>query len=380
MSDVYGKAGGVFSGPDLIELARAERVVPCDNFSEDHINEASVDVTITGECYEVRFPVMPRQTLSQVHGGETVRSLLPMMGATRHDLSDPWRVGSTYLAKASMDLNFPPGLYGYFNAKSTSGRLFLFVRTFVDGVSGFDVGDLRHRGLSGEVWLVIQPLAFDVYPSMVECYSQLRVFDDDTRFRDRDLRDLLLSHDLLYRRKNGVAYKQGELGLFTHEGSALCTLFAKGEDPIGYVTKPIEETKPIDLSSRDLDPLEYFDLLYATQMIPGDDSSWGLVQEANRFVLVSTNEIISFPEYCAAELKPLARRNGEVITHYAGFMDPGFRGTVVLEMHAPRTVFLRHKQPIAEFLFERMRSNGGSYNKRGTYANQIKTRLPKQFK
>lgn len=378
MSNQVSLSVGAFAKSDLLSLVHAGRVVPSANFDESHINEASIDVTFTGECYKVCFLVMPRQA-----GSETVRSLLPMMGATPHNNRESWKVGETYLAKASIELNLPPGIYGYFNAKSTSGRLFNFVRAFVDGVSGFDVGDLRHQGLSGEVWLVIQPLTFDIMPSVQECYTQLRIFNGDTRFREEDLRELLLSQDLLYRRKNGEAYKQGDLGLFSHAGSVFCTLFAKGKLPIGYVAKKCHEA--IDLTCRNIDWRDYFDPVYAAQLISGDETSWGVILEAGRFYLLSTNEVIFIPEACAAELLPLARRNGEVITHYAGYIDPGFKGVVVLEMHAPRTVFLRHKQPIAEFLFEKMRAGddgkfGGSYNSRGTYAGQVETRLPKQFK
>src|SRR5258708_6061841 len=91
---------GAFAKNDLLDLVRAGRVVPLANFNKAHINEASIDVTITGECYKVRFPVMPRQS-----DNETVRSLLPMMGVASHDIATPWQVGETYIAKASIGLN-----------------------------------------------------------------------------------------------------------------------------------------------------------------------------------------------------------------------------------------------------------------------------------
>ncbi len=364
---------GVFPKSDLLTLIEKRRIIPGPTFSLSHVGEASVDVTVTSEVYSIERVLQPDQ-----RRGETVREILPMMGAKQIDADSILRVGSSYLAKASIDLNFPPGTYGFFNAKSTSGRLFVFVRTLADRIFMFDSADRRNEGYSGEIWLVIEPLAFPIVLNPKECFNQLRVFDGDTRFSEKGLRRLLQDEDLLFRRDSQEPYKQGGLSLFTHDGSVLCTLFAKSNEHIGYKTR-LGGVKAIDLSEKDLNPQKYFELVNAEQLIEGDDNSWGVNIEEGRYFLLCTNEMFKVPTTCSSELVALDRRLGDVFTHFAGYFDPGFFGTGTLEVFSPRTVFLRHKQPLARFVLESMRSEAPSYAARGTYAGQVATRLPKQF-
>lgn len=364
---------GTFSKNDLALLIEKRRIVPGATFSQSHVGEASVDVTVTDEVYRIDVVLQPDQRRN-----ETVRDLLPMMGAVPVHFGDTLRVGCSYVAKASVELNLPPGTYGFFNAKSTSGRLFVFVRALADRMFMFDSADRRNEGYSGEIWLVIEPLAFPIVLNAKECFNQLRIFDGDTRFGELELRQLLQSDDLLYRRTTQEPYKQGGLSLFTYDGSVLCTLFAKGKEHIGYRTRS-GNVDPIDLSCRNLDPLSYFEPVFAEQLVEGDMASWGVRIEASHYYLLCTNEVYHVPVTCSSELVALDRRLGDVFTHFAGYFDPGFFGSGTLEVFSPRTVFIRHKQPFARFILERMRSPTSSYADRGTYAGQIETKLPKQF-
>ena len=147
---------GVFSHDDISSLVEHGRIKALDTFLFDHINNASLDITVGFEMYEVEAVVKPR------HQKERVRDLLQLMGAQVHDANEPLLAGKSYLAKASIDVNFPPGIYGYANAKSTTGRLFLQSRLLVDYIAGFDTVDLRQQGLTAEVWLVLEPLVFNI--------------------------------------------------------------------------------------------------------------------------------------------------------------------------------------------------------------------------
>jgi deoxycytidine triphosphate deaminase len=366
------KTFGVFGQEDLRNLVKNGRIKPLATFDDSHIGPASIDLTVTDEVYRVKNLLQPSQLVS-----ETVRSLIPKMGATKVPLGTTMMVGETYLAKGSIDVNFPPGMYGYFNAKSSSGRNFLFVRTLADGVHMFDSVDRREKGYTGEVWLVLQPLAFSIILTNKERYNQLRVFNADTRFRQADLDVLLQKEDLLFRRKNKEPYAQGDLSLFTQDGSVLCTLNAPAGKLVGYKTK--NSGAPLDLTSRGVDPRDYFEPVYA-ESLTEDDTEMGCFRvEGGCHYLLSTNEIFRVPESYTAELVALDTRLGFFFTHFAGFFDPGWFGTATLEVYAPYTTILRHKQPIARFIFECMKSKTTSYAKTGTYQGQIKTQLPKQF-
>ncbi|MFA6608597.1 MAG: 2'-deoxycytidine 5'-triphosphate deaminase [Candidatus Paceibacterota bacterium] len=361
---------GVFSQQDLKDIVANGRVKPLTGFSEKHIGPASIDITTTGEAYRVDRLLPPSQLAN-----ETVRYLLPKMGASKIDIGKAMEVGCTYVAKASIDINFPPGIYGYLNAKSSSGRNFLFVRSLADGVHMFDCVDQRDKGYTGELWLVIQPLAYPIIFTDKECYNQLRVFNGDTRFKQKDLDELLLKKDLLYRRSQ-EPYNQGGLSLFTHDGSVLCTLHSPPEKMVGYKAK--RTAKPLDLSSRDQDPKDYFEPVYAERFGSGKDEGVVCV-EAGRYYLLSTNEMLKIPKVNTAELTALDPRLGFFFTHFAGFFDPGFFGTATLEVFAPHDEFLRHKKPLARFILEKMRKETVSYAVSGNYSGQIETQLPKQF-
>ena len=156
------------------------------------------------------------------------------------------------------------------------------------------------------------------------------------------------------------------------------TLFAHGTAPIGYkaVDAPLLQ-QPLDVSKREKSPVGYFAPLYAEQRIPGDDHSWGVWLEANEYYLLATNELVNVPEDLSLVLKELDSRHGDTTVHFAGFADPGFFGTITLEVRSPRRVFLRHKSPIVTGVFERMRSITAPYD--GNYQSQVDAKLPKQF-
>lgn len=363
---------GVFSKKDLTELVSTGRIETLPGFDLSHIGPASVDLTMTDEIYRVDDLITPSGPRN-----EKVRNLLSLMGAKKVTFGDNAEVGGVYLAKATVNANFSPGIYGYLNAKSTSGRNFLLVRTVADYVEGFDVLDKRRGGYSAEVWLAIQPLAYPIILDNKERLNQLRMFDQDTRLKENDLAELILTKNLLHRRDDEMPYRQGELSLFAEDGSVYCTLFAEGKKLVGYKTK--HTRKALDLSSRNLNPREYFEPVYAEEMVPGDPKSGFVRLNAGDHLLLSTNEMINMPETHCAELTALHPRLGLFFSHFAGFFDPGFFGTATLEVLAPHDMILRHRQAIARFVFERMRSKTVSYKKSGTYHGQIETQLPKQF-
>jgi dCTP deaminase len=365
MEDTMNK--GVFSQAGLRALFQNNRLISGETFKESHIGPASVDLAMTSEIYEVNEMFLPKK-------GMTIRQTLKEVRHTPIGIGDVLYPGRKYLSKASVSVNFPRGVYGYANAKSTTGRNFIMVRAMADYCLSYDSMDSRHTGLSGEVWLLVEPLVFPVVATVDECLSQMRVFNGDTRIHSEvGLEKFLLGHDLLYR-TDGSPYNQGDLDLGTNSGVFLMTLEAETEGVIGYQAKSVDTA--LDLTARGLDAREYFDPVYAekvgniyiVRLLPG------------RYYLLTSHEQVKIPVTHSVEMKAIDPRYGHFFSHFAGYFDPGFFGTATLEVMSPFGECVRHGQPVAAFELEMMQVETVSYGDVGNYAGQIGTRLPKQFK
>ena len=370
---------GVFTKSDLEALVSAGRIRKGRSFKQEHIGPASIDMTIDlDHAYEVERIFRPRQ-----QDGEKIADIIGQMGGVSlknsralNPKGEVMYPGRCYVAKASIEANFSPGIYGYVNPKSTTGRNFLLTQLLADGMGWFDSIDKRSEGYKGELWVAFTPLVYPVLLSEEVCYNQLRIFDADTRFSRLSLEQLLQTQDLLFR-KSGVAYDQSELSLISDDGSVITTLFALGGEMVGYKAK--KNAPPIDLTARNIDPSLYFEPVYAKYATDGDKKSGYIELEANTYYLLSTNEMLKVPEHLSAELRMLDPRLGLFFSHFAGFFDPGFFGTATLEVMAPFDQCLRHKDPVARFIFEELRGATTSYAEKGSYQGQIETQLPKQF-
>lgn len=363
---------GVYSANDLREAIASSRIETLSGFRDQHVGPASIDLTVTGEeMYHVERLFRPMG-----QRGETVRQVLEIMQPRPIKLGAELYPGHEYLMKATVNANFPPGMYSYKNAKSTSGRNFMLVRTITDKHGWFDTIDKRNQGFTGEVWLSIQPLGHGIILTQDECYNQMRVFDSDTRLKNDDLNQLLATENILFRR-DGTPYKQGELSLFSNDGTVFCTLHAPGKKLVGFRLK--RSKKMLDLSARGLDPTDFFEPLFAEEAIPGDPESGFVSLRAGEMYLLSTHEMFKVPVHLCAELRALDPRLGLFFSHFAGFFDSGFFGTATLEVLAPFDMVLRHGDPVARFELERLRNETVSYADAGTYHRQVLTQLPKQF-
>ncbi len=373
----------VYSQQGLMQLIRSGRIEALQGFVNlpsgkgvaGDVGPASIDIGIIDEVYRVQDVILIDQRKN-----ESVRSLLTMMGARRVSIGSVMEYGVSYLAKANININLSPGTYGYFNGKSTSGRCFLNVRAVVDKVPMFDAADRSPVGCSGEVWLIMEPMAFPIILSDKVRYNQLRVFTYDSRFSTEDLQDLMKTEDLVRHPVTDVPFPQDEMAYYTHKGSVLCTVYAK-DGLIGFTAR--QTNKPLDMEARGLDPHEYWEPFYAIQLIKGDPASWVARLNPMQCTLMTTYPSLHVPKYCSAELVGIDRRFAEAFTHIAGYFDPGWLGTGTLEVYAPGRVTLRHDQPFARFEFEGMQDaevvGSSSYAETGAYQNQLGTKLPKQF-
>ncbi len=362
---------GAFSKSDLQDLIAAERIKTLPGFEGKHVGPASIDITVSSEeVYQVSQLLRPSGKRR-----EKVRDMLKSLDAKRVRMGSVLGTGHKYVAKATVNGNFPAGLYGYSNAKSTSGRNMCLCRTIADEVEGFDTLDRRWENWTGEIWLTIEPFVFPIVLTDKECYAQIRMFDGDTRFHESDLKKELQKRDFLFK-QDGSRYNLGELELTTGDGTIFTTLYAKAGRLVGFKAKRTLE--PLNLTARGLHPESHFIPVYA-EKDPTDPDGGMVTLEAGHFYLLSTNEVLDVPEHLCAELVALHPRLGLFFSHFAGFFDPGFKGVPTLEVTPIIRTTLRHREAVGCFRYERMRSKTESYAVVGNYSGQKRTTLPKQF-
>lgn len=99
----------------------------------------------------------------------------------------------------------------------------------------------------------------------------------------------------------------------------------------------------------------------------------------NEFMLLSTNEVVKVPNGIAGIVKgksSLARQG--LMVECAGFVDPGFTGTITLEvknLNQFRTLYLNRNQKICQIVFFKAENSDQLYSKETGhhYQNQMET-------
>jgi len=358
---------GVLTQDELLDLVDKKIVIAGKYFESDHVGPASIDLSAEDEIYQVDFVVQPNEKQN-----EKVRDLLPLMMASKIKRDSVLKAGKTYLAKASVELDFSNGIIAMCNTKSSNGRNFIFCRVIADGIHAFDYIYKKDSDYKGELWIMIMPLVFDIELSKTERLVQMRIATGNKRLDYKKISKYLVSHDLLFRR-TGVAYPKTSIAVDHGDGSVLCTLHLKPGKIIGYECIGGK----VNLADRGLDPKKYFKPLYVEDGM--------LKLEAGKYYLLATNEAIKVPVNMSCELLALDTRLGLFFSHFAGFFDPGFFGTGTLEIMSPYDVVLRDKQPVAKFVFDFLTKKTIGYGQAkkvgqfGNYQGQMEVKLPKQF-
>jgi len=363
------KKGGALSDHELRELVVNGFVINAD---QKNISPASLDLTISEEIYVIRGLMLPR-------GGEKVRALLNLMGATPTALSQPLISGQIYLARLNESLSLSDNMYGYCNSKSSTGRLDIHVRVLADGVPRFD--SIPARGFEGELWIAIIPHSFSIQLYIKTPLTQLRLFTADTRFSNLDL-EIAMKDGLVFEYKTGKQLSCGDLITNDHDGTVVLTALVEN-GLCGYecIARP---EQVLDISN--IGGYEAKDFFKPLTI---DDGALRL--QRDKFYILSGAESIRLSPTIASEMIPMDERSGDFRSHYAGFLDPGWgygkdgegKGRpFTLEVRPFEDLVMRNGQPIAKIKFERMSDVPDIHYdvKSSNYLKQFGPKLGKQFK
>lgn len=201
------------------------------------------------------------------------------------------------------------------NPKSSTGRLDVFTRVITDYSHRFEEVT---PGYQGQLYLEVVPKSFSIKVRTGQRLNQLRVRHGLEIVPDQDLLRIHDSDPLLFDENvKPVSMQQIKVnkGLFMS-----VQLKGKMGEIIGY--KARKHNNYIDLENighYEVD--EFWEPIYATK-----DSKYILEPEA--FYIFASKERIRVPAKLACEMMAYDTGSGELRTHYAGFFDSGFGGSV----------------------------------------------------
>ena len=311
------------------QLSASPAIIP------EQIQPASLDLRLGTVAYRVRASFLAGE-------GARVEDRLNEFEMHRIDLSDGavLEKGAVYVVPLMESLDLPKGMQAVANAKSSTGRLDLLTRTITDGGTEFD---RIPEGYSGPLFAEICPRSFSVLVRPGMRLNQIRFRKGQSILSDAELKDLHENETLV----SGKAHIDQGLGFSVD-------LQPEQGDLVGFRAKP--HTGVIDLDKiAHYEPSEYWEAIHTKE--------GRIILDPGAFYILVSQEAVTIPPDCAAEMAPYLAMVGEFRVHYAGFFDPGFghntaggagsRGVLEVRCHEAPFV-LEHGQIVGRLVYEKM--------------------------
>ena len=303
--------------------------------TDAQIQPASLDLRLGNTAYRVRASFLAGR-------GRAVTDRLEEFEMHRMDLSAGavLEKGCVYLVPLMESLALPLGITAVANAKSSTGRLDLLTRVISDEGVEFD---RIPEGYHGPLFAEICPRSFSVLVRPGMRLNQIRFRAGQAVLTDAELRALHAEEPLV----SGEAVIDHGLGFSVD--------LRPGENGlVGYRAKP--HTGVIDLDRLAHYPAsEFWEEIRTTE--------GRIILDPGAFYILVSQEAVTIPPDCAAEMAPYLAMVGEFRVHYAGFFDPGFghgaaggegsRGVLEVRCHEAPFV-LEHGQVVGRLVYERM--------------------------
>ena len=294
---------------------------------EDRIQPSSFEPQLADEAF-----ILDTETkgIFRPQAGESIyRTLLQLPGRQRQKVSIAngfeIKKGFTYLLPLAEKVKLGNELYIKSSPKSSFGRLFLNTRLLADYNPCYDeIHGCESKML--DLWLLIQPLPFNliIYPQL--SLNQLRFFvGDDAQLTASELKTLFAQSPLLN-------YKRGEelfpaIPVITEDGLQI-HLDLTGTETEGIVAlRARHNPNPIDLHKTEAYDAEHF----FEPMMSKDKS---ITIRRGEYYLLSSKEVLTIPADVNVELESHSHIGITGPLHFAGFVDNSFRGDLVFEVRS----------------------------------------------
>ncbi len=354
MQDIVLRTKGILPVQKLRELVNAGIISGSDDYpiEEDQFQPNSIDLRLGETAYRVRSSFLPEnESVTQkidkllqysfsIKEGAVLEPncvyIIPLLETLNlpesHYTSDKMANGGAQ--KDAVRLISNENLSAKANPKSTTGRLDIFTRVITDFSHRFEEIE---PGYKGKLYLEVVPKSFPIRVRTGNRLNQLRlrhglqILSDEELLRVHGADPLLFNSDGSPLAMDKVKVNNG---LFMS-----VNLQAEADNILGYKAK-----KHRDLI--DLDKIDHYEISDFWEPIYSTNEDH-LILEPEAFYIFASRERCRIPKHLAAEMIAYDTGSGELRTHYAGFFDSGFGGTIadkgaraVLEVRSHDVPFL----------------------------------------
>ncbi len=371
---------GVLSKRQMRKLKETGHLLNIGNF-DDAADHSSIDLHLSEEGYKmVRGSIKPC--------GHNYQVFLSRPYALRmepdEDGSFTLQKNNCYVFKLKEKLRgslVDGNIHGQATAKSSLGRLDVIARLIVDGMDeyeGFKPQVLTKS--SGDMYLEIAPISFDIRLKPNISLSQLRLFygaPEQSVIEDNPT----LIESILIGREDDQGFLSVDTTPVEIAGLKVSAYRACNEtmnkSPIDIWEKKNEE-KP--------NPCDYW--VFEESEYDPKMSIYRMRVKNGQFYLLRSKELIALPSSIAVYCRPMDETLGEMRIHYAGFVHPFFGtgrtdrkyGTpLMFEIRGHNVdVSLEDREKLAKLIFYRMSENaekeyktGSIFSVEGNYINHV---------
>lgn len=365
--EVSLRTKGILPVQKLKILADAGIITGAEGYpiEENQFQPNSIDLRLGRKAYRVRCSFLPEdetveekikklhQYTFSIEEGVVLEPncvyIIPLLEELRMPVSHYSMQKNLFNGSHSEDLRLysEANLSAKANPKSTTGRLDIFTRVITDYSHRFEEIE---PGYQGKLYLEVVPKSFPIKVRTGHRLNQLRIRHGHTVLSDQDILRIHSSDPLLFD-ANGNPLSLSKLkvnnGLFMS-----VNLRAEDNDVLGYKAR-----KHRDLI--DLDKIDHYEIADFWEPILAREDDH-LILEPEAFYIFASRERCRIPKHLAAEMIAYDTGSGELRTHYAGFFDSGFGGSVgdkgaraVLEVRSHDVPFLiEHGQTFCSMKFE----------------------------
>lgn len=309
-------------------------IVP--QFNENRIQPCSFEPTLGGEVFVLDSVPSPNTS-------ETFyRTLLelPKFRRNSHSLEGGFEMkrGFSYLVPLEERVTLSGLTHIKSSPKSSAGRIFLHPRLIGDYNDRTDQIVSNGHQNSLQLWLLVEPHRANVIVRPGDSLNQLRFFTGyDAQLTIAEIIEMQKRSPFVFESESG---HPADLSV-TDEGLTM-HLNLSGNTTEGIVgLRARHNPDPIDLSARELMPEQYFEPVTARDGV--------ISLQSGEYYLLSTQEVLRIPSCISTESQRFGAAYFTGFVDFAGFVDPGFSGDLVLELRSDEKSSLdcKHGRSIA---------------------------------